>query len=176
MPTTSSLGIPYPAPTATPDVPYDMQQLAENIDASQASARPRCSLYLTTAPSLASSTVSSAISFDTELFDIGTMHSTVTNPTRVTATKAGLYLLTASTEFSSDNTTGFRRVQFRLNGTTFTEGSTVGGTGTSTQVSVSSLWQAALNDYAELMIAQNSTLAKTPTAAATTLKAIWLCP
>lgn len=32
MPTTPVLLLPYPAPTATPDVPYDMQQLAETVE------------------------------------------------------------------------------------------------------------------------------------------------
>ena len=38
MPTTAALAIPYPAPSATPDVPYDMQQLAEKVEALLAGA------------------------------------------------------------------------------------------------------------------------------------------
>lgn len=32
MPTTPALALPYPDPGATPDVPYDMQQLAEAVE------------------------------------------------------------------------------------------------------------------------------------------------
>lgn len=32
MPTTPALLLPYPAPTASPDVPYDLQRLAERVE------------------------------------------------------------------------------------------------------------------------------------------------
>lgn len=33
MPTTPKFALPYPAPTAAPDVPYDVQQLAQQVEA-----------------------------------------------------------------------------------------------------------------------------------------------
>lgn len=33
MPTTPTFALPYPAPTAAPDVPYDVQQLAQQVEA-----------------------------------------------------------------------------------------------------------------------------------------------
>lgn len=178
MPTTTNLGLPYPAPTATPDVPYDMQQLAESVDSNLAGTRPRCSLSISVNQSIAVSGTAQILTWDTEAFDVGAMHSAGVNPSRITATKAGLYLVTAAVEYAN-NATGYRRLQFKLNGATTNEAldaNAVAG-GFSTQLCISTLWQAALNDYIEVLATQTSTAAlNVISGGATSFKALWMCP
>lgn len=177
MPTTPSLALPYPAPMATPDVPYDLQQLAQAVENAIANA-PRVGLTISANQSIAVSGTLQAISWDVEgsPADVNAMHS-AGSPTRLTATKAGLYLLAGGVEFLS-NATGFRRLQWRFGGATF--GAAINNTpitGVNTHMTVTQLWQAALNDYAELMATQTSGGALNIITGGTTFaQAIWLCP
>lgn len=77
---------------------------------------PACSAYNSTSQTVATATAT-VLNADSETFDNDSMHSTVTNNSRITAQTAGRYLFAASANFAA-NTTGIRQVQFFLNGTT----------------------------------------------------------
>lgn len=58
-----------------------------------------------------------AVSFDTERWDTDTIHDNATNPTRLTATRAGIYLVTLNLKWDA-NTTGVREIHVGLGGST----------------------------------------------------------
>ena len=98
----------------------------------------------------------STTTFDSERFDTDSIHSTVSNTGRLTATTAGRYQITGQIEWA-DGTTGRRQISIRLNGTTYISinESPAAGAGTPSQV-VTTLWNMATNDYVELRVFQNS--------------------
>lgn len=75
---------------------------------------PACSLERTAALNLANNAVL-AVPFDTELRDNAAMHSTVTNPERITAPISGRYLVTVRAGFAG-NPTGICLVQLKESG------------------------------------------------------------
>jgi len=77
---------------------------------------PQCSVKGATSQSVATST-HTVMAAATENFDNDTMHSTVTNTSRITATTAGRYLFTATLRFGS-NATGVRLLSFKVDATT----------------------------------------------------------
>lgn len=79
------------------------------------SGQPHCRLRNNVVQPISHATYT-ALSFDTELGDIGGMHSSV-NPTRVTipSGQGGLYIVSGSCEFAA-NSTGSRFLKFRVNG------------------------------------------------------------
>jgi len=95
---------------------------------------------------------------NTELWDTDSMHSTVTNTSRLTATTAGRYQLTVTMRFGI-NATGSRVIGYRVNG----GGSNIQlMTGLNTGVSVemvlsgSDMLVMAATDYIETFSWQNS--------------------
>jgi hypothetical protein len=82
---------------------------------------PTCSLMASTVST--TSGVDKLISWDSETYDSDTMHSTGTNPSRVTATTAGVYLITGLLPWSTSSS-GFRELNIRSNAA----GSFSGGT------------------------------------------------
>lgn len=85
-------------------------------------ARPYCFVYQATAQSVPNN-VDTLITFDTEIDDNDTMHSTGVNTGRVVFTTAGLYEVRASLMWAS-NATGVRQIMIRQGAA----GSAVGGT------------------------------------------------
>lgn len=57
------------------------------------------------------------LTYNSERYDTDTIHSTVSNTGRLTATTAGKYLIISLVQFEA-NTTGFRQINIRLNGAT----------------------------------------------------------
>lgn len=94
----------------------------DQVNANQnylATDRPHCSVYNSTTQSIATAPTYTAITADSELSDIGGMHSTVTNTSRVTIPtgEGGLYRVFATVQFDS-NATGYRHVEFFVDATT----------------------------------------------------------
>lgn len=99
-----------------------------------------------------------ALSFDTERFDTDTIHSTVTNTNRLTATTAGKYIIVANVEVSA-HATGQRFLRIRLNGTTVLcdSGSDANSqSGQTWRRTASAIYEMAATDYVEMLIYQNS--------------------
>lgn len=91
-----------------------------------------------------------AVAFDAETFDTDTMHSNVTNNTRITFTTAGYYQI--SGVFNTD-ANAVARAGLRLNWTTYIYEASVGNAGASLANgdTISSIYQFSASDYIEMM-------------------------
>lgn len=125
------------------------------------SAQPRCSVYSTATQTLGTGpAAATAVTFTTatEDFDVGAMHDTSTNKSRITAANAGVYLLVGYVYFNSNGSAGARQVYWRKNGTdeigphTQEPGNTTIGNGLTSTLLVT----LAAGDYVELMMLQDS--------------------
>ena len=81
--------------------------LRDNTEIMGAS-RPSARVYQSTGTTLTTG-VAGNVLFDTEVFDVGSLHSTSVNTERMTITTPGLYLFQATVSFAP-NATGYRRV------------------------------------------------------------------
>jgi hypothetical protein len=103
-----------------------------------------------------------AVTWDTELFDVGGMHSTSSNTSRFTVPTGGdgLYLITTVVVFAA-NGTGLRRAQIRkngaelvgLSGNTVMHGVTAAG---DVGVPLTAIADLAAGDYLEVYAWQSS--------------------
>ena len=75
---------------------------------------PRAKVHKVAAQTLANNTLTS-LTFVTEDYDTDTIHSNASNTERLTATTAGLYVVTASVFFDA-NATGYREIRLYKNG------------------------------------------------------------
>jgi hypothetical protein len=97
-----------------------------------------------------------ALTFNSERFDHGDLHSTSVNTGRLTAPVAGLYMMGGCVQFAS-NATGVRVVQVRVGGSTVIANvEIVAGAATTHSLHVSAAYQLAAGDYAELIAYQTS--------------------
>jgi hypothetical protein len=109
---------------------------------------------------IASSTsVYTAVTFDTEVFDIGSFWD-IGNPTRLTAPLDGIYLFGGGVVWAA-NATGIRELGYRLNGTTILntyDQSTdaVSGATNTPWMSSEYQWRLGVGDYVELVVRQES--------------------
>lgn len=119
--------------------------------------QPVCLLRHSTTQSIATSS-DTALTFNTELHDIGAMHDAV-NPTRVTIPSGqdGIYLISGNATFAV-NATGIRRLQFIFNGVTTRSAQQVvpPASANGATVSTSMVSLLAAGDYVEVMAFQSS--------------------
>ena len=118
---------------------------------------PVFSGYQASAQSIANNLFTPA-TLDTELIDTDFGHSTVTNTSRYTFQVAGLYVAWGMAAFAT-NATGTRASKFITNGTTPIIGSEtlyLPATTASPTAPTTAFIQAAVGDYVELNIFQNS--------------------
>ncbi len=106
---------------------------------------------------LASTTgVGKTLTWNTDVYDVGSMHDTSSNTERLIATKAGRYRIGASVRFAA-NATGQREVYIYHNGTTVLSYTRVGATAAGeTVIPVYTEADFALNDYVIIITLQNS--------------------
>jgi len=161
MPLTGITSFGY---TAAQDkaLPYDVvQKCMDGVNALETafiSGQARCSAFHNTTQSLTDST-ETALSFNSEDFDVGTLHDTSTNNSRITvpASNAGVYLAVGAAGFAP-SATGLRYIVLRKNGTTklamVTMPSNTAGSGTIIQVSA--CLSLAVADYIEVIAFQSS--------------------
>lgn len=99
-----------------------------------------------------------ALTFDSERFDVGGFHSTSVNPDRLTAPGDGYYLIGAHVQFASV-AGGRREFDLFLNGTTYIavaeESNVPDGTGL-LRAALSTLYRLTQGDYVTLQIYQTS--------------------
>lgn len=137
---------------------------------------PTCDLYLSAAQNAASGTSYASVAFDTEAADTDTMHSTSSNTSRITATTAGLYLVTGTVAFAA-NATGYRGARIAKNGSTDVTRTQSPATAAATAhwLNIAALVRLAAGDYVELQALQNSggNLALTTGVGGTSFQAIW---
>jgi hypothetical protein len=104
--------------------------------------------------------VAKTLTFDSERWDNGSLHSTSANTSRLTAPITGLYAIGANVEFAS-NVTGFRALQFDV---TFAAGGTAtiafdtrnAANGVVTIIPLATQYQLAAGDYVEAVVTQTS--------------------
>lgn len=108
------------------------------------------------APITLTTGVPTALTFNSERFDSGSVHSTSVNTSRLTAPVAGTYDIKGHASFAA-NATGVRNLDIRLNGTTVIASQLQpAASGIITTVSVPTTYQLAANDYVELVAFQSS--------------------
>lgn len=101
--------------------------------------------------------VVTTVSFNSERYDTDNLHSTTTNPERLTITRPGIYLVWANIRFS-DNAAGFRQMVLVLNGTTVIASDIRApvATGFGYDMTLATIYQFAVNDYVTVRAYQNS--------------------
>ena len=119
-----------------------------------------CSLYKSAAQSIANDS-STTITWDSENYDTDSLHSTVTNTSRITipSGKGGKWLFTGCMAFAS-NGTKVRRTNLVVNGTTsylpIAQQATVATDGDSTHGTFAWPLNLVAGDYVEMQAYQNS--------------------
>jgi hypothetical protein len=119
---------------------------------------PAVIVYHSASQSIANNT-STPVVFNTETDDPEAWHSTVTNPSRVTVTMAGLYLVIGYVPWEP-NATGYRQASLAVNGGVVLSPmmpALGGGFGTNQQVTA--LFGIAAGDYIEMYAAQGAGIA-----------------
>lgn len=99
--------------------------------------------------------------FNSERYDTDSMHSTGTNPGRITINTAGIYLVTAGIEFAAGTDYSSIYLAIRKNGTTIiVNHSQIGGNDAglaNNSDAVSTVYKFAVADYIEVLVWQNNT-------------------
>ena len=130
--------------------PVEVRKNFEEIAKQLPVAMPACSVYRNTNQTLANNT-DTLVTWDAEYFDSGDMHSTSTNPGRITAPTAGYYRFSATLCWAV-GAVGVRRCRLLANGATqfaFVQNTPVGVGDPATNTIVGSLELAAAG-YVEL--------------------------
>ena len=143
-------------PAAWGDAVNDsMQWLAG--DNSFLQAKPYCRIYHAAPQNVANATAT-ALSFAAERYDIGGMHSTSTNTSRITVPSgaAGVYSIGANVAYAS-NATGYRLTEIRVNGSTRIALTTIPGMSLDNLVvNLSCDYYLSVGDYVETFATQTS--------------------
>jgi len=101
--------------------------------------------------------VDTKLTFDTERYDNGGLHDPGANPGRLTAQKAGTYVIVGMVDFAAISALGFRGSTILLNGGTSLARSTWTPRLTASNAGVvTTVYHLAANDYVELQVYQDS--------------------
>jgi len=93
---------------------------------------------------------------NSEVFDTNSMHDNVTNNSRITVKKTGIYIVNATVQFAA-NISNQRFIRLLKNGAEIATQSTQAlSGGTTTRLAISCVINAVPNDYFELAVFQNS--------------------
>ena len=103
-----------------------------------------------------SSGVVTELTFTSERFDTDTIHNTTSNQERLTCKTAGIYLITVNVVWNA-NASGVRNVAIKLNNATIIARDVrMANTSGNTVMSLTTLYQLAVNDYVEVEVFQDS--------------------
>lgn len=122
---------------------------------------PACRVYHNTSQNLTNNT-RTALDFNSERYDTDTMHSTVTNSTRITFTTAGVYVVGGQIELPADTDLTAIDWSLRVNGSAFIafdQDNNPGTANVSRGYSIQTQWKFAAADYVEFMVRQVNTSA-----------------
>ena len=119
---------------------------------------PACRVYHNTTQVMADAT-ETVVAFNSERYDTDSMHSTVTNNSRITFTTGGLYLLTFNGVLAALTTYSLVYTFFRLNGTTSLgyAGFTPTAFSASPNLVNTTVYKFAAADYVQVLIYQDNT-------------------
>jgi hypothetical protein len=96
------------------------------------------------------------LNFNSERYDVGNLHDTVTNNSRLTAPVSGKYVITTSIFYAS-NATGVRYLAIEHNGTLTIAFDTRGAvSGDITGITISTIYNLSAGDYVRVWVYQNS--------------------
>jgi len=118
--------------------------------------QPRAQIFRNSSQTI-STGVATAIQFDAENFDFGSMHSNSSNNTRLTISDAGTYLISGVVEFDN-NATGTRSVSIRQDGSVTLASFRENGPDASSNelVNFSLIFRFVGTEYVEIVANQNS--------------------
>lgn len=125
---------------------------ASAVTAAKIATLPRARAYRSTDQSINDNTAT-AIALDSERYDTDSIHSTVTNTSRLTCVTAGLYHIGGCVQFDV-GATGIRQVRITLNGTTIIALAQVAAAGAASAVvlALACDYPLAATDYVELIV------------------------
>jgi hypothetical protein len=148
--------------------------LRDNTEIMGAS-RPAAKVYQTGTTTLTTG-VAGSVLFDTEIFDVGSLHSTSSNTERMTITTPGLYSFSAVVSFAA-NATGYRRVQILDNAGAQIAVDTRAAFGTfNNEVSVTGVARLAASAYAYVSATQSSGGNLATVTIQTMFSCVWIGP
>jgi len=139
------------------EIPFELVALLEERDRQledYLSNRPRARVHDASPKSLNNS-VFTALTFDSERYDVGKCHDTVINNGRLTAPINGLYTIGGAVRFES-NTTGFRVVRLRVNNAITIIRQVTGAINGTLTMSVVTDYELLAGDFVVLEVFQNS--------------------
>lgn len=116
-----------------------------------------CRVYKSASQSIPNNTTT-AVTFDLESFDNGGLHSTVANTERITIVKAGIYIFIAQVEWAS-NVYENRKIRIRKNGSNIASVDIDAPDATAPVMQISIIDSAAVADYYDVTVYQNSGVA-----------------
>ena len=133
-------------------------QISENVIVP---AFAQCSAYQAGAQAIPTGIVTyTSVQFDTELYDLGGMHSTVTNNSRFTVptNQAGTYIITAAAGFGGNSSGTVRQARILLDGTTVVASATPLAPSASLAaiLTVSTTQELNPGEYIELQVIQDT--------------------
>lgn len=149
------------------DLPEDREQFLEillrsiliaiDADLKTYAGTPYAARVYNSANISVSNVTGTALTFNSEVRDDGSLHDTGSNTDRLTAPVAGWYLVWGNLEFAS-NATGFRTLSFRVGATPDIHGAeqAVAVSGDVTIVASACLVHLNANDYVRMFAYQNS--------------------
>jgi len=87
----------------------------------------------------------------------GSVHTPITNNSRLTAQRSGTYLITTRVTFAGSSAGTLREVELRVNGSTFVADRGTAPAGTNTvKLTTSIVYHLNANDYVETTVFQDS--------------------
>lgn len=115
-----------------------------------------CRVYHSVDQAIADSTIVK-LAFDSERYDNGGLHSTVTNNSRITVGRAGVYLISASIRFAN-SILGGRQCAIIVNNTTYIAAQTFPAApgAQATDITLTTQYLLAATDYIEVAVLQTS--------------------
>jgi hypothetical protein len=119
--------------------------------------RPAARVYHSTNQSIPGNAAFTTLTFDSERFDTADLHDGTTNPSRLTAPIAGLYLVSIDISWEGNNTNA-RELAINKNTSTIVARDVVGPSPfpNTTEQSMSTLVELAAGDFVEVVLRQNS--------------------
>lgn len=127
--------------------------VANSVGAAAIGTLPYCELTKSAAQTISSGSLTE-ITFDTEVGDTDTMHAGG-NPSRITATTAGVYIVTGFVDFADSLANGkTTALLLRKNGTTYIaqQKAMQGADGVDPELNVALVTKLAATDYLELIV------------------------
>lgn len=128
--------------------------LATEFDLEDAIFPPAVRVYRDSNQTIPTAT-NASLSFNQERFDTDTMHDTSTNPTRLTATTAGIYAISGNLRWAA-NATGKRLLNVQLDGSTIIAEVQIDPTAGIRSQCISTLYSLSVGQYVRLRVFQNS--------------------